>query len=357
MSQIPLGNNLIKPPPPPPPQLNPARIQAPQPSFLTSSIRLPWPLMLVFAGAIPFVPVSYLGYAGVNLLLTGTTFFDGIFWAALKATSQIVCALLSKLSYDYITDEWLVAVPYLSFLPWFLMFSPWYIYDILQFFRSPSNGGMFMDRFVGSTGDTRTPEKDSFRVPFSEKAIGNVQGDITFPKAFLIVFVVLAGLSQTLEYLPDAIISTVKPIFNKVLAWLAGLTAVGGGGVGAYAAWPTISKMIATPAVAPAGAPAVAPVGGLDSMIPGIGGLFATTTVAPPSAPSLAPSLAPPSGPSLAAPAAPLPKMMGGGRVDLDAIAADILKETSSGVGAYIVVGAMALVALGGGALSLVRQK
>jgi hypothetical protein len=49
--------------------------------------------------------------------------------------------------------------------------------------------------------------------------------------------------------------------------------------------------------------------------------------------------------------------MMGGGRVDLDAIATDILKETSSGVGAYIVVGAMALVALGGGALSLVRQK
>jgi hypothetical protein len=298
--------------------------------------------MLIFTGAIPFVPVSYLGYAGVNLLLTGTSLFDGIFWAALKATTQIVFALFSKLTYDYITDEWLAAVPYLSFLPWFLMFSPWYIYDILQFFRTPSSGGVFMDRFVGNTGDIRIPEKDSFRVPFSEKAIGNVQGDITFPKALLIVFVVLAGLSQTLEYLPDAIISTVKPLFNKVLAWLAGLTAVGGGGVGAYAAWPTISKMIATPAVGTStAAPAVTPVDSLGSMIPGIGGLFGTATVAPVIPPVTA------SGPI----------MQGGGRVDLDAIATDIMKETSSGLGAYIVVGAMALVALGGGALAVVRQK
>jgi len=295
--------------------------------------------MLIFTGAIPFVPVSYLGYAGVNLLLTGTSLFDGIFWAALKATTQIVFALFSKLTYDYITDEWLAAVPYLSFLPWFLMFSPWYIYDVLQFFRRTSSGGVFMDRFLGNTGDTRTPEKDSFRVPFSEKAIGNVQGDITFPKALLIVFVVLAGLSQTLEYLPDAIISTVKPLFNKVLAWLAGLTAVGGGGVGAYAAWPTISKMIATPAVGTStAAPAITPVNSLGSMVPGIGGMFGTATAVA-------------SGP------VPGPIMQGGGRVDLDAIATDIMKDTSSGVGAYIVVGAMALVALGGGALAVVRQR
>ena len=46
---------------------------------------------------------------------------------------------------------------------------------------------------------------------------------------------------------------------------------------------------------------------------------------------------------------------MKGGSVDLDAIAQNLIDDTSSGLGAYLLVGSLAAVAVGGAALAAVR--
>ena len=108
----------------------------------------------------------------------------------------------------------------------------------------------------------------------------------------------------------------------------------------------------------------------LKGLSENMGGLPAAPVVpAIPAIPAVAPAIPAPASPDLPSistlPAIPdlpadvsgpiAPTMIGGG-VDLDAIAKNLMEDTSSGVGAYLLVGSLALVAVGGAAIAAVRS-
>jgi len=298
--------------------------------MISEGISIPWFLILFFAGVIPFVPFSYLGYAGVNLMVTGS-----IWWGVAKTIVQVAVALIGKLSAQAFPDLWV--------LPYLFMYSPWYIFDIIQLFNPKFSK---VDPKTGNVGG------NGFKIPFLQKKIGRASGRLTLPVIVIIILIICAGLNNMLDYLPDEIISTVKPLIKTVLAVIGGGTAVAGGGVGAWTMGPTFLKGLSDNIAGLSGgnAASVAPV--------------ATASVTPvaaastPSIPIPPPTIA--SGPQKGGDATPLfgastPPMEGGG-LDLDAIAQNLMEDTSAGVGAYLLVGSLAVVALGGATLAAIRS-
>ena len=311
----------------------PAPAPAPAaPSFIqkmiSEGISIPWFLILIFAGVIPFVPFSYLGYAGVNLMVTGS-----IWWGIAKTIVQVAVALIGKLSAQAFPDLWV--------MPYLFMYSPWYIFDIIQLFNPKFSR---VDPKTGKIGG------DGFKIPFLQKKIGRASGRLTLPVIVLIILIICAGLNNMLDYLPDEIISTVKPLIKTVLAVIGGGTAVAGGGVGAWTMGPTFLK-------------------GLSENMSGLTGGNASSVAAAstPSIPIPPPTIASGPAPSLTSgpktgggDATPLfgasTPPMEGGALDLDAIAQNLVEDTSAGVGAYLLVGSLAVVALGGATLAAVRR-
>jgi len=302
-------------------------------NIINQGIAVPWFVILIFAGIIPFVPFSYLGYAGVNLMVTGS-----IGWGFVKAFVQVAVALIGKVSSQTFPDIWV--------LPYLFMYSPWYIYDIIQLFNPAfSKVDVKTGNVIGGNG---------FKIPFLQKKIGTADGKLTLPVGALIIIIICAGLNNFLDYLPDEIVASVKPIIKTILAVIGGGTAVAGGGVGAWTMGPSFLKglsenmggLSAAPVAPAAPVPAAPAIPAVLSAAPAIPAVLSAAPAIP-AALSAAPAIP-------AALSAVTPAMAGGG-VDLDAIAKNLMEDTSSGVGAYLLVGSLALVAVGGAAIAAVR--
>jgi hypothetical protein len=349
-----------------------------------------WPLLLFFAGVIPFVPFSYLGYAGVNLMVTGS-----MGWGLVKAVAQLVFSVVGQLSTQAFPDLWI--------LPWLFMYNPWYLFDIIQLFNPNFNK-------VDEKG------RGGFKIPFVQRKIGVPNAKVSIPVMGLIIMILCAGLYHFLDFIPGTIATTVKPVMQTVLAIIGGGTALVGSSVGAITMGPALINNLkggssglemlgvsAAPAVAPVAAvapAAFAPVAAAPVVAAPIAPVVAPAPVAPVFAPApVAPVVVPPmvtsyvtgpvetvtgpvtgpvesvtgpvTGPLTGPVTGPLesvtgpvenasgpldaPFAQGGGGVDLDAIARNLIEDTSVGIGAYLLVGSLAVVAIGGAAVASVR--
>jgi hypothetical protein len=268
--------------------------------LLSGGVTVGWFGLLILAGAIPIAPFSFLGYAGANLMVTGS-----IAWAAAKVTVQLGMALASKFLTAYYPDLWIYS--------WILMYSPWYIFDIIQLF-SP------------------TFAMEGFKIPFVGTHIGTKggTGKLTLAVLAAIIAITAMGGYSLMDYIPPEISGSVQPIMKTVFAVVGGGVALAGGGLGAYTMLPGLLKSVSG-SVAQIGA--VAPVAAV-----------ARAPVAP-------------------APVTPVPftpQQKGGARgtFDLDAIAKEIMgTPAKADTESYVFVGVLGVAVFGGIGLAYLRSQ
>jgi hypothetical protein len=297
-----------------------------------------WFGLLILAGGVPIAPLSFLGYAGANLMVTGS-----LGWAAAKMTAQLGTALAVKMISTYYPAFWIYS--------WILTYSPWYIFDIVQ---------LFSPRFA----------VDGFKIPFVGTQIGNKggTGKVTLPILAALIAITAMGGYSLMDYIPAEITGSLQPILKTLFAVIGGGVALAGGGLGAFAMFPDLIKTVsgsvmeigakAVSGSAPAAAPVVAPVP-----------FVAPSGPSGPSGPS-APVVAfvAPSGPSapvvpFVAPSAASAAQKGGAQpFDLDAIAREFTgggrkAAEASGFESYAFMGILAIAVLGGTSLAFLRSQ
>ena len=310
--------------------------------ILKSGFPVGWAGLLVLAGIIPIAPFSFLGYAGVNLMVTGS-----IAWAAVKAAVQGACVMASLMIKAYYPGYWFWAM--------ILTFNPWYIYDIVQLFNPafPTEG---------------------FKIPFIGKAIGRTTATLNIGVIAAMVAILSAGGYSLLEYIPPEFVASAKPALQMIFTIIGGGTALAGGGIGAYMMLPSLMSSLSSsssqvgtaflkasvPAVPAAPAPTIPKLSGLPPKVSG-------PAVSNPSGPAVSnlsgpaiPNLSGPAVSNLSGPAVPKvvapapPGLQRGGAIDLDEIARDMM-ETN--VSSYVYLSALAIAAIGGLSLAAARSR
>lgn len=293
--------------------------------FLNMGIPVGWFGLLILAGGVPIAPLSFLGYAGANLMVTGS-----LAWAAAKMTVQLGTALAVKMISAYYPAFWIYS--------WILTYSPWYIFDIVQLF-SP------------------TFAVDGFKIPFAGTQIGNKGGvgKVTLPVLAALIAITAMGGYSLMDYIPREITGSLQPILKTLFAVIGGGVALAGGGIGAFTMLPGLLKSVSgsvseigavAPVVAAVAAPSVAPV---PVPVPSVA---PAPVVAP--VPFVAPKAQ--SGPS-----APIQK--GGAQpFDLDAIAREFTgggrkDADASGFESYAFMGILSIAVLGGTSLAFLRSQ
>jgi hypothetical protein len=291
--------------------------------FLNMGIPVGWFGLFILAGAVPIAPLSFLGYAGANLMVTGS-----IAWAAAKMTAQLGTALAVKMISAYYPAFWIYS--------WILMYSPWYIFDIVQLF-SP------------------TFAVDGFKIPFAGTPIGNKggTGKVTLPILAALIAITAMGGYSLMEYIPREITGSMQPILKMLFAVIGGGVALAGGGIGAYAMLPSLltsisgsASQIGAAAAAPA-APAAVPAAPAAPL----------PFVAP-----RAPAAAPVATPAAAARAPGVAQRGGAQPFDLDSIAKEFTgggRKASEGSGfeSYAFMGILSIAVLGGTGLAFLRSQ
>jgi hypothetical protein len=197
-------------------------------------------LLFFLAGGIPVAPFSFWGYGAVNLMVAGS---KG--WAALKAALQMAFVLANKFLGAYYPKLWWVG--------WLLVLNPWYVFDIVQLF-SP------------------TFESEGFKVPFYGEQIRPEDGVYKLNGIVMGIMIGLFSLGgvSLLSYLPPQVVGAAKPTIELIFKVIGGLTAVAGGGLGAYVLLPQLLSSVksdvgavrtAVAVAAPAAAPGTVPAG------------------------------------------------------------------------------------------------
>ena len=220
----------LAPPPPPayaqPPPQQPQYMQAPTVSsgrtwtdyfkhMVEVGYPISWLALLIFTGVIPIAPMSFLGYAGLNLMVSGS-----YAWAATKAGVQLASYLAGKFIAAYFPELW----PY----SYILAYSPWYIFDIVQMF------------------DPNFPRL-GFRTPFFTTQLGsnfnlaaNTFGSITLVHIFVIIVIMSFGGFTLVDMIPSEITGQFKPLLKTIFKAVAGITGLVGGGMMAFTTMPSM---------------------------------------------------------------------------------------------------------------------
>ena len=180
--------------------------------FLNNGIQVDKVGLAVLAGIIPIPPLSYLGNGGMNLWAVGS-----MKYCAMKAGLQALCTLANNLIMAKFPKLWVLA--------YLFSFSPWYIFDILQLF-SPAF------------------EKEGFKVPFFNTKVSTspqpAVGKLT-PALLIAGFALLSsGSYSLLNFFPDSVQKTWKPIMNMIFLTIGSVTALAGGGIGGVVVLPEI---------------------------------------------------------------------------------------------------------------------
>jgi hypothetical protein len=284
-----------------------------------------WFGLLILAGGIPIAPLSFLGYAGANLMVTGS-----LAWAAAKMTVQLGTALAVKMISAYYPAFWIYS--------WILTYSPWYIFDIVQLF-SP------------------TFAVDGFKIPFAGTSIGNKGGvgKVTLPVLAALIAITAMGGYSLMDYIPREITGSLQPILKTLFAVIGGGVALAGGGIGAFTMLPGLLTSISGSAsqigaVAPVVAAVAAPAAAVRASAPAPAPVVAPVPFVAPKAQS---------GPS--APSGPIQR--GGTQpFDLDAIAKEFtgggrIASEGAGFESYAFMGILAVAVLGGTGLAFLRSQ
>ncbi len=287
--------------------------------FFTEGFSIGRIALFFLAGGIPVAPFSFWGYGAVNLMVAGS---KG--WAAAKAALQMAFVLGNKFLGAYYPKLWWVG--------WLLVLNPWYVFDLVQLF-SP------------------TFESEGFKVPFygeqirPEDGVYKLNGIVI---GIMIALLSMGGLSL-LSYLPPQVVGSAKPALELAFKVIGGVTAVAGGGMGAYILLPQLlssakgdvaAVKAAAAAATPAAAPATLPVAAVAAAATQKGGSGQGGAI-----PSLREIAAGLLGPAPGGDPGPFKSTVitgGGGAAD-----------TSS----LLFVGTLGLAALGGIALAVTRSK
>lgn len=178
--------------------------------IFTEGITIPWIALLVLAGAIPFPPFNYWGFGGVNLIAAGSKS-----WAAAKAAVSAACTVAGKYMKLYYPSLWPIRM--------LIEANPWYIFDLIQLF-SPAF------------------DVEGFKVPFIGTQVRPADGQYTVGGVAIGSALALFSLGgyNLLQSLPPQIVGAAKPTFEMIFKVIGGATVVGGGGLSAYVALPGI---------------------------------------------------------------------------------------------------------------------
>lgn len=253
--------------------------------------------LFLLAGGFPLPPFSYLGFAGLNLYAAGSMTYFGV-----KAGLQAMLVLADTYIKAYYPKLW--------WLGYLLILNPWYVFDIVQ---------MFSPAF----------EKDGFKVPFLHTPIGNGgKGKMTPALLALAVGAMSAGAYSLVNILPTELQAAYKPILNSAFVTVGTVATVAGGGV--------TSMLVLPQAMA-----------SLKSSMAEAGTAMAAATPAP----------TPASGAQTGGGTDPIPSL----NEVADKIMNGSLNKVQAGggedVGAKIFLGTLAVAALGGISLALIRSK
>jgi len=178
-------------------------------------IPISWFALFIFAGAIPIAPMSFLGYTGINIMVTGS-----YGWAAVKTGVQFASYLAGQLIKAYFPNLWPISL--------ILAYSPWYIFDLVQMFdpnfsrlgfRTP-----FFTTYLGSNFDP----------------VANTFGSVTLAHMFVIFMIMLSGGYSLLDLIPSEITGNFKPFLKTVFKIVAGIAGLVGGGMMAFTTMPSM---------------------------------------------------------------------------------------------------------------------
>jgi len=245
-----------------------------------------WFGLFILAGGVPFPPLSYLGFGGLNLWAVGSMTYFGM-----KAGLQAMLVLANT----YVTAYY----PKLWWIGYLMVLNPWYVFDLIQ---------MFSPAFAA----------EGFKVPLLHTPIGNGgTGTVTAALLAAAIALLCSGAYSLINLLPPELQVTYKPIMNSIFLAIGGVTALGGGSIGSMLVIPKIMSAIKGN-ISEAGA--------------------AVAALPPASAPQT-----------------------GGGVPSLGDVANRIIKQRGGGgdsdIGANIFLGTLAVAALGGISLALIRMK
>jgi hypothetical protein len=189
-------------------------------------IPVSWFVVLIFAGIIPVAPMSFFGYAGANLMISGSPW-----WAAAKAGVQLASYLGGQFLSAYFPELWPISL--------ILRYSPWYIFDIVQMFDP--NFKLF-----------------GFRTPFFTTPLGSTFdlqagtfGSITLIHIFVLILIFSMGGYTLVGMIPEEISGRFHSILKTIFKVVAGVTGVLGGGLMAFTAMPSMFSALRGGGAAP----------------------------------------------------------------------------------------------------------
>jgi hypothetical protein len=178
-------------------------------------IPVSWFVVLIFAGVVPIAPMSFFGYAGVNLMISGSPW-----WAVAKAGVQFASYVGGQFLSAYFPELWPISM--------ILTYSPWYIFDIVQ---------MFDPNF----------QNLGFRTPFFTKQLGsNINlaagtfGSITLIHIFVLILIFSLGGYTLVGMIPQEITGRFRGILKTTFKIVAGVTGLVGGGLMAFTTMPSM---------------------------------------------------------------------------------------------------------------------
>ena len=174
-----------------------------------------WFVVLIFSGIIPVAPMSFFGYAGANLMISGSPW-----WAVAKTGVQLASYLGGQFLSAYFPELWPISL--------ILRYSPWYIFDIVQMF-DPNF------KFIG------------FRTPFFTTPLGSTIdlqagtfGSITLIHIFVLILVFSLGGYTLIGMIPEEITGQFHKILRTIFKVVMGVTGILGGGLMAFTAMPSM---------------------------------------------------------------------------------------------------------------------
>jgi len=182
-------------------------------SFIQKGFSVGWFGLFILAGGVPFPPLSYLGFGGLNLWAVGSmTYF------AMKAGLQAMCVLANTYVTAYYPNLWWVG--------YLMVLNPWYVFDLVQ---------MFSPAFAA----------EGFKVPLLHTPIGHGgTGTVTAALLAAAIALLCSGAYSLISLLPSELQVTYKPIMNSVFLAIGGITALGGGSIGSMLVIPKIMSAI-----------------------------------------------------------------------------------------------------------------
>ena len=183
-------------------------------------IPVSWFVVLIFAGIIPIAPMSFFGYAGANLMISGSPW-----WAVAKSGLQLGSYLGGRFLSAYFPELWPISM--------ILRFSPWYIFDIVQMFDPNfKNLGFRTPFFTTQLGTTIDLQAGTF-------------GSITLIHIFVLILIFSLGGYTLVSMIPEEITGSFTGILKTLFKVVAGVTGILGGGLMAFTAMPSMFSALA----------------------------------------------------------------------------------------------------------------